>query len=124
MRARVQLFTVILPTLVRSQSRPHRPFSSAFVVTQEQFLYTVIWSLAGREAIRSYLPRPFLLFMVTTMWLPQTLSPRGSAKSLLYPRTHIDPLDKLDFCGATDAHRQVHLSAEGQTALAPLLSSL
>lgn len=88
----VQLFTVILATLVRSKSRPHRPFSSAFVDTQEQVLYTVIWSLAGREAIRSYLPHPFLLFMVTTMWLPQTLSPKGSAKGLLYPRTYIDPL--------------------------------
>lgn len=54
---RIQIFTVIqVPQTLYCV----RPCFSAFMVTQEQVLYTVFWSLAGREATRTHQVLPTL----------------------------------------------------------------
>lgn len=54
---RIQMFTVIQAPQTLYYVRP---CFSAFMVTQEQVLYTVFWSLAGREAIGTHQVLPTL----------------------------------------------------------------
>lgn len=88
---RIQMFTVIqAPRTLYCV----RPCFSAFMVTQEQILCTVFWSLQVEKPqgpITSYHPISSMLPM-TARWFPQTLFPRDPAESPLYPKTHLEPL--------------------------------